>query len=120
MATVDMSAGVTTLHPTRSGNTSLPYLVEVDLDIAAAATEKGTALAADCNGLDFHHAAEHVHVHFLLLAREVKIERGAGHHGHFCPSRAVRLQLELYHALLHFLLGKTGGRNGNNSQEPQA
>lgn len=47
MATVDMSAGVATLHPTRSGNTSLPYFFEVDLDIAAAATEKGTALAAD-------------------------------------------------------------------------
>lgn len=47
MATVDMSPGVTTLHPTRSGNTALPYLVEVSLDIAAAATAKGSALAAD-------------------------------------------------------------------------
>lgn len=46
MATVDMSPGVTTLHPTRSGNTALPYLVEVNVDIAAAATEKGSALAA--------------------------------------------------------------------------
>lgn len=46
MATVDMTSGVNTLHPTRAGNTSLPYLVEVNLDIAEAATEKGSALAA--------------------------------------------------------------------------
>jgi hypothetical protein len=46
MATVDMSPGVTTLHPTRSGNTSLPYLVEVSVDFAAAAVVKGSALAA--------------------------------------------------------------------------
>jgi hypothetical protein len=46
MATVNMTPGVTTLHPTRSGNTSLPYLVEVHLDIAAAAAAKGSALAA--------------------------------------------------------------------------
>jgi hypothetical protein len=43
---IDMTSGVTTLHPTRSGNTSLPYLVEVNLDLAAATTAKGSALAA--------------------------------------------------------------------------
>lgn len=46
MATVDMTSNINTLHPTRAGNTSLPYLVEVNLDIAKTATKKGSALAA--------------------------------------------------------------------------
>lgn len=45
MATVTMTTA-TTKHPTRGGNVRVPYLVEFELDFAAAATEKGSALAA--------------------------------------------------------------------------
>lgn len=45
MATVALNLGKT-LRPSRNGNTSVPYLVEFNLDLAAAATAKGSALAA--------------------------------------------------------------------------
>lgn len=45
MATVDMTAG-TVVHGSRNGNTSTMYLIQKELDFAAAATAKGSALAA--------------------------------------------------------------------------
>lgn len=45
MATITLTPG-DTLHPTRAGNTAVPYLVEYELDLAAAAVAKGSALAA--------------------------------------------------------------------------
>lgn len=44
MATVTMTPGGTT-HVSRHGNTAVPYLVEYELDLAEAVTEKGSALA---------------------------------------------------------------------------
>lgn len=47
MATIDLATGLGAgTHPTRFGNTKVPYLVEVEIDFAAAATAKGSALAA--------------------------------------------------------------------------
>lgn len=47
MATVDMATGIGNgKAPSRYANTKVPYLVEVTLDLAAAATAKGSALAA--------------------------------------------------------------------------
>lgn len=47
MATIDLSgSNASGLHPSRSGNTRLPYTVEKHIDFAAAATAKGGALAA--------------------------------------------------------------------------
>lgn len=45
MATVALNQGKA-LRPTRNGNTSVPYLVEFNLNLATAATSKGSALAA--------------------------------------------------------------------------
>lgn len=45
MATVTMTPGKT-LRISRGGNTSVPYLVEYELNLATAATTKGSALAA--------------------------------------------------------------------------
>ena len=45
MATIALNQGKT-LRPTRGGNTTIPYLVEFTLDLAKAATAKGSALAA--------------------------------------------------------------------------
>lgn len=47
MATIDLSGNnASNLHPSRSGNTRLPYTVEKHIDFAAAAAAKGSALAA--------------------------------------------------------------------------
>ena len=47
MATVTMTtAGAAGLHPSRATNVKVPYLVEVEVDLADAVTEKGSALAA--------------------------------------------------------------------------
>lgn len=49
MATINLTAeapGNTTVHPSRASNVKVPYLVEVELDWAELATEKGSALAA--------------------------------------------------------------------------
>lgn len=45
MATVTMTKGGH-LHATRHGNTAVPYLVELDVDFAKVAEEKGSAIAA--------------------------------------------------------------------------
>ena len=46
MATIDLATeGAAGLHPTRGGNVKTPYLVEVEVDLAAAVTAKGSALA---------------------------------------------------------------------------
>lgn len=47
MATVSMAnASTRTKHPTRGGNVKVPYLVEFELNLATAATTKGSALAS--------------------------------------------------------------------------
>lgn len=46
MATVDMTVGATTNHPSRAANVKVPYLVEIEIDFAAATTTKGSALAS--------------------------------------------------------------------------
>lgn len=47
MATVSMATtGAAGRHPSRASNVKVPYLVEVEVDFADAATEKGSALAA--------------------------------------------------------------------------
>lgn len=47
MATVDLATRLGSgLHPSRQGNTNVPYLVDMELDWAVAADEKGSALAA--------------------------------------------------------------------------
>lgn len=46
MATITMTtAGVAGCHPSRNANVKVPYLVEVEIDLADAVTEKGSALA---------------------------------------------------------------------------
>lgn len=46
MATIDLATeGAAGLHPSRNGNVKVPYLVEVEIDLAAAVTAKGSALA---------------------------------------------------------------------------
>lgn len=46
MATISMTtAGVAGCHPSRNANVKVPYLVEVEIDLADAVTEKGSALA---------------------------------------------------------------------------
>lgn len=46
MSTIDLATeGAAGLHPTRGGNVKTPYLVEVEIDLAAAVTAKGSALA---------------------------------------------------------------------------
>jgi hypothetical protein len=47
MATVSLAAASTRVqHPSRASNVKVPYLVEYVVDLATAATAKGTALAA--------------------------------------------------------------------------
>lgn len=46
MATVDVSSGIGDgTHPSRWASVKVPYLVEVEVDFAAAVTAKGSALA---------------------------------------------------------------------------
>lgn len=46
MATIDMATeGAAGLHPSRASNVKVPYLVEVEIDLADAVTAKGSALA---------------------------------------------------------------------------
>lgn len=46
MATISMAtAGAAGRHPSRATNVKVPYLVEVEIDLADAVTEKGSALA---------------------------------------------------------------------------
>lgn len=45
MATINLAASASTLHPANSYH-KVPYLVETYVDLAAAATAKGSALAA--------------------------------------------------------------------------
>lgn len=47
MATIDLAVeGATGTHPSRASNVKVPYLIEVTVDWADAATAKGSALAA--------------------------------------------------------------------------
>lgn len=48
MATIDLSSALGSgLHQANSGNVKTPYLMEKSVDLAAAATAKGSALAAN-------------------------------------------------------------------------
>lgn len=47
MATIDMATFLgDARHQSRNGNVKVPYLIEVELDLAAAVTAKGSALAS--------------------------------------------------------------------------